>query len=102
MLTSDFCQRFQLARGSQQVLTNRNPQWTFQALLNIGRTLQVKGGGGGGVEGIPMATFLGKVETKILPSFDSPAILLAVFTQKLKILLAALNIMILILFLTRI
>ena len=100
MLTSDFCQRFQLARGSQQLLTNRNPQWTFQALLNIGRTLQVKGGGGG--RGIPMATFLGKVETKVLPSFDSPAILLAVFTQKLKILLAALNIMILILFLTRI
>ena len=98
MLTSDFCQRFQLARGSQQLLTNRNPQWTFQALLNIGRTLQVKGGG----RGIPMATFLGKVETKVLPSFDSPAILLAVFTQKLKILLAALNIMILILFLTRI
>ena len=101
MLTSHFCQRFQLARGSQQLLTNRNPQWTFQALLNIGRTLQVKGGGGG-VEGIPMATFLGKVETKVLPSFDSPAILLAVFTQKLKILLAALNIMILILFLQRI
>ena len=49
-----------------------------------------------------MATFLGKVETKVLPSFDSQAILLAVFTQKLKILLAALNIMILILFLTRI
>ena len=101
MLTSDFCQRFQLARGSQQLLTNRNPQWTFQALLNIGRTLQVKGGGGGG-EGTPMATVLGKVETKVLPSFDSQAILLAVFTQKLKILLAALNIMILILFLTRI
>ena len=102
MLTSDFCQRFQLARGSQQLLTNRNPQWTFQALLNIGRTLQVKGRGGGGGEGIPMATFLGKAETKGLPGFDSPAILLAVFTQKLKILLAALNIMILILFLTRI
>ena len=100
MLTSHFCQRFQLARGSQQLLANRNPQWTFQVLLNIGRSLQVKGGGG--VEGIPMATFLGKVETKVLPSFDSPAILLAVFTQKLKNLLTALNIMILILFLTRI
>ena len=41
------------------------------------------------------ATFLGKVEPKVLPSFDSPAILLAVFSQQLKILLTALNITIL-------
>ena len=40
-------------------------------------------------------TFLGKVEPKVLPSFDSPAILLAVFSQQLKILLTALNITIL-------
>ena len=46
---------------------------------------------GGGVGG----TFLGKVEPKVLPSFDSPAILLAVFSQQLKILLTALNITIL-------
>ena len=44
--------------------------------------------GGGG-------TFLGKVEPKVLPSFDSPTILLAVFSQQLKILLTALNITIL-------
>ena len=44
---------------------------------------------------MPLATFLGKVEPKVLPSFDSPAILLAVFSQQLKILLTALNITIL-------
>ena len=49
--------------------------------------------GGGG--GFPLATFLGKVESKVLPSFDSPAILLAMFSQQLKILLTALNITIL-------
>ena len=49
-----------------------------------------------------MATFLGKVETKVLPSFNSAAIVLAVFTQKLEVLLTALNVMILILFRTRI
>ena len=54
--------------------------------------LQAGGGGGGG---FPLATFLGKVEPKVLPSFDSPAILLAVFSQQLKILLTALNIAIL-------
>ena len=54
--------------------------------------LQAGGGGGGG---FPLATFLGKVEPKVLPSFDSPAILLAVFSQQLKILLTALNITIL-------
>ena len=48
---------------------------------------------GGG--GFPLATFLGKVEPKVLPSFDSPAILLAVFSQQLKILLTGLNITIL-------
>ena len=50
-------------------------------------------GGGGG--GFSLATFLGKVEPKVLPTFDTPAILLAVFSQQLKILLTALNIMIL-------
>ena len=54
--------------------------------------LQAGGGEGGG---FPLATFLGKVEPKVLPSFDSPAILLAVFSQQLKILLTALNITIL-------
>ena len=51
----------------------------------------MKGGGGG----FPLAAFLGKVEPKVLPSFDSSAILLAVFSQQLKILLTALNITIL-------
>ena len=55
--------------------------------------LQAWGGGGGG--GFSLATFLGKVEPKVLPTFDTPAILLAVFSQQLKILLTALNIMIL-------
>ena len=50
-------------------------------------------GGGGG--GFPLATFLGKVEPKVHASFDYPAILLAVFSQQLKILLTALNITIL-------
>ena len=45
--------------------------------------------------GFPRVTFLGKVEPKVLPGFDSPTILLAVFSQQLKILLTALNIMIL-------
>ena len=53
----------------------------------------LQAGGRGG--GFPMATFLGKVQPKVLPTFDSPAILLAVFTQQLKILLPALNTMIL-------
>ena len=48
----------------------------------------------GGV-GVPLATFVRKVEPKVLPSFDSTAILLAVFTQELKILVTALNITIL-------
>ena len=35
--------------------------------------LQAGGGGGGwGAWGFPLATFLGKVEPKVLPSFDSP------------------------------
>ena len=55
--------------------------------------LQAWGGGGGG--GFSLVTFLGKVEPKVLPTFDTPAILLAVFSQQLKILLTALNIMIL-------
>ena len=42
-----------------------------------------------------MATFFGKVEPKVLPTFDSPAIPLAAFTQQLTISLTALNIMIL-------
>ena len=50
-------------------------------------------GGGGG--GFSLATFLGKVEAKVLPTFDTLAILLAVFSQQLKFLLTALNIMIL-------
>ena len=54
--------------------------------------LQAWGGGGGGFS---LATFLGKVEPKVLPTFDTLAILLAVFSQQLKILLTALNIMIL-------
>ena len=35
--------------------------------------------------GIPLATLLGKVEPKALPSFDSLAILLSLFTQQLKL-----------------
>ena len=50
---------------------------------------------GGGGWGFSLATLLGKVEPNVLPSFDSLAILLAVFSQQLKILLTALNIMIL-------
>ena len=42
-----------------------------------------------------MATSLGTVEPKELPSFDSLAILLAAFTQQLTILLTAWHIMIL-------
>ena len=52
-------------------------------------------GGGGGGGGFSLATFLGKVEPKVLPTFDTLTILLAVFSQQLKILLTALNIMIL-------
>ena len=48
-----------------------------------------------GVLGIYLATFQGKVEPKVLPGFDSPPILLVVFTHQLKILLTALNIKIL-------
>ena len=55
----------------------------------------VTGWGERGAGGFPLATFLGKVEPKVLPSFDSPAILLAVFSQQLKIILTALNITIL-------
>ena len=61
-------------------------------MLNIRDVVTGWGWGGGG---FPLATFLGKVEPKVLPSFDSPAILLAVFSQQLKILLTALNITIL-------
>ena len=53
------------------------------------------GGGGGGGWGFSLATFLGKVEPNVLPGFDSPPILLVVFTYQLKILLTALNIKIL-------
>ena len=42
-----------------------------------------------------MATFFGKVEPKVLRTFDSPAIPLAAFTQQPTISLTALNIMIL-------
>ena len=48
-----------------------------------------------GGRGFPMATSLGTVEPKELPSFDSLAILLAAFTQQLTILLTAWHIMIL-------
>ena len=44
-------------------------------------SLQAGGGGGGRFS---LASFLGKVEAKVLPSFDSPPILLALFTQQLK------------------
>ena len=57
--------------------------------------LQPWGGGGWGGGGFSLATFLGKVEAKVLPTFDTLAILLAVFSQQLKFLLTALNIMIL-------
>ena len=71
-------------------------------LPSIAKYQDVITGWGGGGWGYPLATFLGKVEPKVLPSFDSTPIILAVFTQQLNILLTALNIRILILFLTRI
>ena len=64
-------------------------------MLNIRDVVTGWGRGGGGAWGFPRVTFLGKAEPKVLPSFDSPTILLAVFSQQLKILLTALNIMIL-------
>ena len=65
--------------------------------------MSLEAGGGGGVVWISPGNIPRKsIEPKVLPSFDFPPLLLAVFTQQLNILPTALNIMILILFLTRI
>ena len=90
-----------LLKALNNYLPIETSQWTFQVMY-VGEVITGWAGGGGGVGISQCTTFLGKVEQKVLPSFDSLPILLAVFTQQLKILLTAQNIMILKVFLKRI
>ena len=91
-----------LLKALNNYLPIETSQWTFQVMY-VGEVMTGSAGGGGVGVGISQCTtFLGKVEQKVLPSFDSLPILFAVFTQQLKILLTAQNIMILKVFLKRI